>query len=80
MNTWSQQQEQQQEQELHKSSANRLYGCKPVKKLNIRTLYLSSTNSTLRVLIIVPRSFRSFLQWQSENLAALATYGRRLLH
>ena len=35
---------------------------------------------TLRVLIIVPRSFRFFLQWQSEAKAALATYGRRLLH
>ena len=31
MNAWSQQEEQQQEQELHESSANRLYECKPVK-------------------------------------------------
>ena len=30
MNAWSQ--EEQQEEELHESSANRLYECKPVKK------------------------------------------------
>ena len=31
MNAWSQQ-EQQEEEELHESSANRLYECKPVKR------------------------------------------------
>ena len=31
MNAWSPQQEEE-EQELHESSANRLYECKPVKK------------------------------------------------
>ena len=33
MNAWSQ--EEQQEEELHESSANRLYECKPVKKLSL---------------------------------------------
>ena len=41
MNAWSQ--EEQQEEELHESSANRLYECKPVKmylaKIGICCLY-----------------------------------------
>ena len=47
---------------------------------NQRTTQYEKKESTLRVLIIVPRTFWFFLQWQSEAKAALATYGRRLLH
>ena len=34
MNAWSPQEQQEQEQELHESSVNRLYECKPVKSHN----------------------------------------------
>ena len=44
MNAWSPQQEQQeQEQELHESSVNRLYECKPVKMNTCRITYFLSS-------------------------------------
>ena len=38
MNAWSQQE--QEEEELHESSANRLYECKPVKKFDMKCMTL----------------------------------------
>ena len=45
MNAWSQEEQQ---EELHESSANRLYECKPVKKMNAE----KQTRNTYEVLII----------------------------
>ena len=43
MNTWSQ--EEQQQQELHESSVNRLYECKPVKtKIYVTERYSENKN------------------------------------
>ena len=53
----------------------------PAKLTNAgQSLKTGLVTVTLRVLIVVPPFFQFFLQWQSESLAALATYGRRFLH
>ena len=46
MNTWSQQQE---KQELHESSANRLYECKPVKSTFLDPMAVFQSSRCLQI-------------------------------
>ena len=48
MNAWSQQEQEQEQQELHESSANRLYECKPVIKKEIMRIHAPRQEETFK--------------------------------